>query len=141
MAQLNYLSPDKRVNQQVSANTKTDEIRVNHFINLKVQPLDNPQNPDLDDVYLVSCETLSEDVKAEKADYEDLMKANGFKPQIKGRITIFKYQTIGKVIDSDRCIPLPKNRPYWMLSRLPHTVITLLSPTGGASSTAKGEAL
>ena len=86
MSLLNYASPDKRVNQQVSANKLTSEIRVSHFINLKVEPISanipNQYYPDLDDVKLVSCETLSAEIKEEEKEYFELMKEYGFKPVV-----------------------------------------------------------
>ncbi len=145
MTQLNYASPDKRVNQQVSANKLTAEIRVNHFINLKVKPISanisSKDYPDLDDVKLVSCETLSIEIEKEEKEYVELMKDYGFKPVAKGKISIFKFRTTGDTINSDCCIPLPKDRLYWMLSGLPHAVVTELTPDGDTTSTAKGEAL
>jgi len=145
MTSLNYSSLDKRVNQQVSANKLTGEIRVNHYINLKVKPISagipNNYYPDLDDVKLVSCETFSSEIKEEEKEYEKLMEGYGFKAVPKGKITIFKFRTVGDIISSDCCIPLPIDRPYWILSSLPHAVVTELSPDGDPTSTAKGEAL
>ena len=141
MAQIISLSTDTRVNQQVLP-ISNNEIRVWFFINLKNKP-DNTDSPDLSEVEFASCETFTADTKdvEEQGKYKDAMKNNGLDPKTKGSITIFKYRTTGEPIGADTCIPLPADRPYWVLTGLPHAVITKLSPTGDNNSTAKGEAL
>jgi len=133
MAQINYLSPDERVNQQVTVNKSTGVTEVIQYINLI-------GGNDLEDVNHMSLKTYSEEVAAEKATYNALMVQYGFKPQNKGFITIFMFETIGENADSDHVITFPKDRRVWILSGPPHTVVSLLNPTGGAASTAKGEA-
>ena len=143
MASQSYLSLDKRVNLQV-APLNQNEIKVWVFINLQKDPVDNPNynEPDLDDAVLASCVTFREDCVAENEEYKSLIKKYGFDYKNGGRITIFRFRTTGTALQvEEKCIELPIEREYWVLTGLKHAVVAELSPTGDANSTAQGEAL